>query len=140
MVRVNLIKPEMLADQHLIAEYSEILILRKQLEKYPCEISKIPENFCLGKGHQLFFRNKALYLKKRHNLIIKEMKKRGFKPKKTFILKGITKDKLKSWKPKERDVKIIKQRIMSRLIDKPNWYRYYGENKNKRFWRKLWKE
>jgi len=138
MVRVNLVAPKKLSDQHLIAEYAEILILKKQLERYPC--SAIPKDFCLGAGHQMFFRDKGMYLKKRHDILAGEMKKRGFKPKKTFSLKKMTKDKLNNWKPQERDIKIVKKRIMSRLMEKPEWYRYYGKNKNKKFWRRLCKK
>ena len=37
MVRVNIINPNKLADQHLIAEYNEILMLLGYVRKYPKE-------------------------------------------------------------------------------------------------------
>ncbi len=77
MVRINLINPEKLSDQHLIAEYDEILMLLGYVKKYPT-LEEIPERYCLGKGHIKFFKNKLKYLKKRHELIKKEMVKRGF--------------------------------------------------------------
>jgi len=76
MVRINLINPKKLADQHLIAEYDEILMLLGYVKKYP-RLGKIPGKYSLGKGHILFFKNKLKYLKKRHELIKLEMKKRG---------------------------------------------------------------
>ena len=74
MVRVNLIPPRKLADQHLIAEYNEILMLLGYVRKYPMT-EEIPKNYCLGKGHIKFFKNKLLYLKKRHENLKNEMKK-----------------------------------------------------------------
>ena len=35
MVRINLINPKSLADQHLIAEYNEILMLLGHIDKFP---------------------------------------------------------------------------------------------------------
>ena len=70
MVRINLIKPEKLSDQHLIAEYNEILMFFGYVRKYP-KLNKVPLKYCLGEGHILFFKNKLLYLKKRHELITK---------------------------------------------------------------------
>ncbi|MBT3297743.1 hypothetical protein HN385_02370 [archaeon] len=46
MVRINLIQPKYLADQHLIAEYNEILMLLKHVKKHP-KIKNQPENYSL---------------------------------------------------------------------------------------------
>ena len=74
MVRINLIKPRFLSDQHLIAEYDEILMLIAYIKKYSkTNLDKIPNNYSLGKGHILFFKNKVLYLKNRHEKLKKEM-------------------------------------------------------------------
>ena len=35
MVRINLVEPKKLADQHLIAEYDEILMLLGYVRRYP---------------------------------------------------------------------------------------------------------
>ena len=78
MVRVNLISPKLLSDQHLIAEYNEILMLLGYVRKYP-KLVGIPKDYCLGKGHILFFKDKLGYLKERHELLKKEMRIRGFK-------------------------------------------------------------
>ena len=87
MVRVNLISPKKLTDQHLIAEYAEILILADYIKKYP-KLENIPKNFCLGEGHQRFFKNKIKYLKKRHEELKKEMRNRNFKPRTKWIYKN----------------------------------------------------
>lgn len=129
MVRVNLVNPRFLADQHLIAEYNEILMLVGYIKKFPKINEKdIPEKYCLGKGHMLFFKDKVLYLKKRHELIKEEMKKRGFKSSKKIRLNNIRKNLLNDWKPKKDDYEIIKKRLIWKLRKKPGYYRYYKKN------------
>ncbi len=75
MVRINLLNPKNLSDQHLIAEYLEIMMLAGYARKHP-SLDGIPERYCLGKGHIKFFKNKLKYLEKRHGLIKKEMLRR----------------------------------------------------------------
>lgn len=128
MVRVNLVPPKSLSDQHLVAEYDEILMLCAYIKKYPqIDKDKIPKKFILKKGHMIFFKNKVLYLKKRHDLLKMEMKKRGFKSTKTIRLSEFQKQNKKDWKPKKSDLIIITERISYKLRLKPNYYRYYGE-------------
>ena len=131
MVRVNLISPGKLADQHLIAEYAEILMLADYIKKHP-ELEGIPSKYCLGTGHQKFFKNKLMYLKKRHESLKKEMRKRGFHPKRSLSLKGFPKANLHGWKPKEKDFKIIKKRIAEKIRKKPDFYRYCGKKMHAR--------
>jgi deoxyribonuclease (pyrimidine dimer) len=111
MVRINLIKPKQLADQHLIAEYNEILMLLGYVRKYP-SMDSIPEKYCLGKGHIKFFKNKLIYLKKRHEEIKKEMKKRGFATNKTITLEEFNKELKKDWKARKKD----KYRILALIL------------------------
>jgi deoxyribonuclease (pyrimidine dimer) len=132
MVRVNLIDPKNLSDQHLIAEYNEILMLLGYVKKYP-KLGQIPSEYTLGKGHILFFKNKLRYLKKRHELIKKEMKKRGFITKKKIKLSEFKKELINDWKPNKKDKEIIKKRLISKINLKTNFYKYYGQNKTKKF-------
>jgi len=139
MVRVNLLNPKNLTDQHLVAEYGEILILLKYIKKYP-SIENLPKKYCLGKGHMKFFKNKLKYLKKRHNLIIKEMKKRGFKTNKKVNLKNYNKNLIKDWKPSKKDKEEIKKRIIQRIKLKPKFYKYYRKSHPKEFYINLIKK
>jgi deoxyribonuclease (pyrimidine dimer) len=132
MVRINLVNPQNLADQHLIAEYNEILILLGHVEKYPL-VRNQPKVYCLGKGHITFFKDKIKYLKERHELIKKEMKRRGFKIFKTINLKKYPKEYRNNWKPNKKDKEIIRRRLISKINLKPKYYRYYGEKKQKKF-------
>lgn len=139
MVRINLINPKYLADQHLIAEYAEILILLEKIRKHP-KIYDLPEKYCLGTGHQKFFKNKVKYLKKRHQSLVKEMKKRGFCPRKTASLNRIPKKLINNWKPDKRDIPIIKKRLIQKLKLKSDFYRYYSKKKPLKFFISLVKK
>lgn len=128
MVRINLIQPEQLMDQHLIAEYNEILMLLGYVRKYPAAES-IPEEYTLGKGHIKFFKNKLLYLQKRHEKIKSEMQKRRFKTDKAINLSKFDSKLINDWKPKVRDFEIIRERLKQKLDLKPNNYRFFGKRK-----------
>ena len=136
MTRINIISPSELTDQHLIAEYREIFMVagslkRTLISKSGFVESKVPKNFTLNNGHVYFFYNKGKYLYKRYNLIINEMKSRGFKPdekrifpKDIFIMNNLFND----WEPNQSDIKIIRKRINEKIAMKPSWYR---KTKNK---------
>lgn len=137
MVRVNIINPKCLADQHLIAEYREILLLfgiyRKRINKL---IKKSDNNLM----HPIqFYQDKLLYLNNRHKHLIKEMKKRSFKPLKNVNLADYPNNRINDWIPEESHVERVIERIMQRLNEKPTWYRYYGNYKNPKFFEKLMK-
>jgi deoxyribonuclease (pyrimidine dimer) len=138
MVRINIINPKKLADQHLLAEYNEILMLFGYVKKHPKKY-KIDHDYCLGKGHVIFFKDKLLYLKKRHELIKKEMHRRGFKRNKTIDLDEFPKDLRKDWRPKTRDLLLIKRRLREKINLKPEYYRYEGEKRKKKFFLNLLK-
>lgn len=141
MVRINLINPKFLADQHLIAEYNEILMLFGYVRKHPhTHFSQIPRNYKLGQGHILFFKNKLKYLEKRFELIKKEMKRRNFVGKKKVSFEGIDKNLIKNWKPFDSDKEIIKKRLIEKINLKPTYYRYYREHKPKKFFMELIKD
>tara|TARA_Y100000590_G_scaffold460038_1_gene618474 strand:+ start:1034 stop:1453 length:420 start_codon:yes stop_codon:yes gene_type:complete len=139
MTRINIIPVEELFDQHLIAEYREITMVPAALNrtiksKSGLVLSKINNNYTLNKGHVYFFYDKGKYLYKRYELIIEEMKKRGFKPdskrkfpKQIFIDNNLYND----WHPSLEDYKIIRKRISSKIDEKPMWYKktQYSNNR-----------
>lgn len=132
MVRINLISPSKLADQHLIAEYNEILMLFGYVRKFP-KLGRIPEKYCLGPGHIKFFKNKLSYLKKRHELIKLELRKRGFKTEKTIKLDEFPDELKNDWISCKEDENIIKARLREKILKKPDFYTYYSEKKGKEF-------
>jgi deoxyribonuclease (pyrimidine dimer) len=139
MVRINIIGPRNLADQHLVAEYLEILMLLGYVKKHP-KNDNIPESYALGKGHILFFKDKLKYLKKRHELIKQEMRRRRFKTEHTINLGSFPKILQNDWQPARKDKEIIKRRLIQKIKLKPDYYRYCGEKKKKEFFIKLIKD
>jgi deoxyribonuclease (pyrimidine dimer) len=133
MVRINIINPKSLADQHLIAEYNEILMLMGYARKYKNLPYKCPERYCLGNGHIIFFKNKLGYLKRRHEMLKKEMQKRGFRTSKTISLKYFPERMKNNWAASEKDKNIIKKRIIEKIRLKPAFYRYYGKKRKPSF-------
>lgn len=136
MVRINLINPRNLTDQHLIAEYNEILMLLGYVRKHPEKID-IPVHYKLGKGHIKFFKDKLVYLQRRHTTIKEEMMHRGFDTNKTIYLDKFPKELRNDWRPIDSDANIIKERIKEKINLKPEFYNYYGEKKDKIFIIKL---
>jgi len=132
MTRINLVNPKELTDQHLIAEYREIFMVGSSLQRsiksknWLKTLANIPEEFTLNKGHVTFFYNKGKYLDRRYSLLIKEMKCRGMNPdpKRKFKISQWPKHLYNDWKPKKKDIKIIRQRIDEKIKLKPDWYRY----------------
>ena len=132
MTRINLVEPEELMDQHLIAEYREIRLLCANLtrtlnSKNGFVESKVPKQFTLNSGHVYFFYNKGKYIKKRYDALKKEMRRRGFDPQHSFPREVWPNNLFKDWTPTERDKDIVRERIALRISQRPNWYRYYGE-------------
>ena len=140
MVRINLLKPKYLSDQHLIAEYDEILMLIGYVKRYSNLNREIPDKYILGKGHILFFKDKLKYIKKRHEELKKEMKKRGFTMRKTINLNKFPRNLLNDYKPNNKDKEIIKKRLIEKINLKPEFYRYYSKYKQKRFFIELIKK
>lgn len=125
-MRINLIRPKALADQHLVAEYNEMLMLLGYVKRYP-SIEGIPEEYTLGPGHIKFFKNKLKYIKTRHELLKKEMRRRGFATNKTVLLSDFNVNLCNDWVPKPADFLVIKERLTEKIRMKPEYYRYYRE-------------
>ena len=132
MTRINLVNPRELSDQHLVAEYREIFMVGSSLQRsiksknWVKTKNNIPAEFTLNKGHVTFFYNKGMYLDKRYSLLVKEMKRRGMNPdpNRKFKKSQWPKYLYNDWKPKNKDLKIIRKRIEEKINLKPDWYRY----------------
>ncbi len=129
MTRINIVHPNELTDQHLIAEYREIFMvgsaLQRSLKSKSWDINSIPKRYTLNKGHVKFFYNKGKYLYNRYQELIKEMKLRGMNPDPNRLFKDgqWPKELYKDWMPHIEDYKVIRQRIDEKIKMKPNWYR-----------------
>ena len=131
MTRINLVPPEELMDQHLIAEYREIFMVGSALQrsikssKWEKTFEQIPKKFTLNKGHVKFFYDKGEYLHKRYLQIKNEMKARGMKPdpNRKFNIDQWPDQLFNDWEPENDDLIKIRERIKKKIGEKPNWYR-----------------
>lgn len=132
MTRINIVPPEELTDQHLIAEYREIRLLCANLKrtlnsKHGFQEKKVPEQFTLNTNHVYFFYNKGKYIHKRYLLLREEMIDRGFSPQKSFPIDVWPEELYNDWEPCDRDMDIVRERIALRISQRPGWYRYRGK-------------
>ena len=132
MTRINIVSPRELADQHLVAEYREIFMVGSSLQRslrspnWLKTKATLPKEFTLNAGHVKFFYNKGMYLCNRYDQLVDEMKNRGMNPDPSRIFK---KDQWPDelfcdWKPGDKDLDIIRERIAFRIEQKPGWYRW----------------
>ena len=131
MTRINLLPPSQLADQHLIAEWRELPrvfgLVKKKLDEQ--KLILVWKKYTMGTGHVRFFYDKLLFLQKRHQALVKEAQKRGFKLSKTekISLHAFPKVYCQDFIPSEADLAISQQRIQEKLKEKPDFYTFYGE-------------
>ena len=135
MTRINLVPPEELSDQHLVAEYREIFMvgssLQRSLSSPNWEKTKesIPKKFTLNKGHVKFFYDKGKYLSERYDVLIKEMQRRKMRPdpSRTFKKEQWPDELFNTWKPNDYDLKVVRTRINMKIKLKPDWYKWNGK-------------
>lgn len=129
MTRINLINPSELYDQHLMAEYREIqhvpMALQRSLKKKSgFSKNEIPCKFTLNSGHVKFFYDKGLYLSKRFDMLVQELKLRNFTLQdKEFKLHLFPEGFQNDWTPKDDDIAIVRERINEKLRMRPGWYK-----------------
>lgn len=124
MTRENLISVSELSDQHLLAEYKEIC--RAILQDI--NIKDAPTIYCLGTGHVKWAAKYGLFTIQRYRKIIHELHYRGFKTnyKASELLKFARENNksLLNYIPTENDILISKKRIIEKIMQKPNWYKW----------------
>lgn len=132
-MRINIIKPRFLTDNHLIAEYRETKMatyyyVRSKESKNGIDRKLISERYTLNKGHGYMWYDKFGYLQKRFVWIIEEMKVRGFQTNFTELnFAGIDEEwNYGDFNPTQEDIRINLDRILIRIAKQPRWYKYYG--------------
>lgn len=124
MTRINTdIHPSDLTDQWLVAEWRELPRIVNELEKHPqrFDLKKIPKEFTLNTGHVTFFRDKLLFLAKRHRELKRELKKRGIKHSKKikvelhYLAPHIKMFGCNDWESSQRDNSILIERLQERF-------------------------
>jgi deoxyribonuclease (pyrimidine dimer) len=120
------VNPLYLTSQWIIAEQVELLMIGGMLRKNNYQPkSPIPPKFKLGTGHMLFWVNKMVYLKRRHEEVKREVARRGFKvTDKEIDLNEFPKEFVNDWQPTLEDSMILRERLKWKLYNKPNIWRY----------------
>ena len=145
MTRVNLIKPEHLADQHLFAEWRELKMIPVRVRKNLATnkvMEDLPKKYTMSTGHVRFFYDKMGWLCQRHEMLREELRERNFNvsdfDSQDAFLGGMPKKYAKDWVPSTEEVLINTERIGTRLQEKPRWYRFYGEVMPTEFFERLY--
>lgn len=131
-MRINCVDVQYLSDQHLRAEWVEMLMLpaylRRSFNSKGGLIFSEKTKYILGTGHARFFYNKVLYCMDRYYDIMIEMQKRGFKTNHSLIFPDyLPSNCFGAWEPNTDDIHTNLNRIIARIQVKPNWYSYYGQ-------------
>lgn len=127
-MRVNIVPPSELTDQHLRAEHLELTLVADAFRRTLASASgfvpkKVPSRYTLNTGHVYFFYNKGLYLHRRFDLLTKEIHARGFRASLKFPFDIWPTHLYNDWTPEDGDFAVIRARIGERVMRKPYWYR-----------------
>ncbi|KGQ71418.1 deoxyribonuclease [Chelonobacter oris] len=79
MTRINVVPPQELCDQHLLAEHRELTRIPNAIVKGKYSLDGQPLDYKLGTGHVKFFMNKLTFLHDRYQALHQECLARGFK-------------------------------------------------------------
>jgi len=145
MTRINTVDVKDLADQHLMAEYRELPMVHASLKrsknsKKGLDLRSIPESYTLNTGHVKFFYNKGRFLERRWNDLIDELLFRGYDidPDSRTVDWNVFDSKLNNdWTPTPESKKVNAERILERLNQKKDFYRYYKNKIDDSFVEKL---
>ena len=78
MTRINLVPPQELCDQHLLAEHRELTRIPNAIARGRYHLRDLPADYRLGSGHVRFFYNKLTFLHARYQALHAECLARGF--------------------------------------------------------------
>lgn len=122
MTRINAhIPPAKLCDQHLVAEYREILrtnalAIKRARKEGRSMLKNIQQSFTLGGGHVTFFYDKLLYIHLRFDALRSEMINRGMNASIEWQLDELDEFRwlYNDWPPEPEANRLIVERILER--------------------------
>ena len=116
MTRINLVPPQELCDQHLLAEHRELTRIPNAVAKGKYHLRGQPAEYKLGEGHVRFFFNKMAFLQRRYDALHAECLARGFKVQ--YIWPESLKENAEVWQdyqPTQQALALNRQRIAERM-------------------------
>ena len=126
MTRINVVPPSELSDAWLIAEYRELPRVLKQ----HFNIKDASNSYKLGTGHVKWARKHALFLVKRFNSLVNEMKYRGFTPNYNKSLAHfLTNEICNDYVVTEQDKLINRQRLLEKYKINKKVYKWTKREK-----------
>lgn len=136
MTRINTIHPSDLTSEWLTAEWRELPRIVNELEKHSARFKpeNIPSEYTLNKGHVTFFRDKLLFLAKRHRELKRELKRRNIKHDKRvkvelFYLSDTIKNQAcNDWTPHKDDHSVLIERLQERFDLRKKPYTMFTDN------------
>lgn len=129
MTRINAsIRPAELSNAMLFAEYREIKRVPNKIKKNMYNFNNpAPNEFCLNRSHEAFFRDKILYLSKRSEELYKECLKRGINVEDySESYKDIPPHLFNDWRETKEARELLKERINQRLTESKKPIRFYN--------------
>lgn len=131
MTRINVIRPQDLLDQHLLAEHRELprifpLAVQDAARKVFTRATPPPTRYTLGKGHVTFFYNKLPWLARRHAALTGECVARGFQVRTDALI--VPDSPAVEWEPDAADLEVNLKRLREKLQapPRPDFYRHGG--------------
>ena len=119
MTRINCVPVTELSGPHLVAEYRElprVYALAEAAMLRGVQPDSLPQTYVLGTGHVQFFYARLGYVTERHDQLIHEMLRRGYKP--TWLdvplLTEFPKLWRRGWEPDEGSLALNRARIAER--------------------------
>ena len=112
----------------LFAEYREIKRVPNKLKNGKYSLRSVaPIKFTLNTGHELFFKDKILYLKNRSDALYQELLKRGYNVEDySECYKDVPTEFFNDWQETQEARKLLKERINLRLSESKQVIRYYN--------------
>jgi deoxyribonuclease (pyrimidine dimer) len=114
MTRINLVPPIILCDQHLVAEYREIVRIPTLFWNayYSERTITVPDKFTLGTGHVKFFYDKQKYIENRFADLVSEMEARSMMPAMQWRSEQVPTDYYLDYEPTNDDYVLICERLI----------------------------
>lgn len=132
ITRVNCVPVTELNDAHCLSELREITRIFSHIEKYGNQANKRPKQYTLGKGHVIFWTDKATYIYGRTLDLLAEWYDRGFNYSFDIDEWSHRYACLPSWSmgdyvPTDEALAINRARIAERVAAKPEFYKMRGK-------------